>query len=189
MLRTVSALGLTLALALPAFAQEAPAPRVELEAGVADFNRDLSRQLGLGPSWGVRALVPLGSSLSLVIGYQGAALRVVAESVEGTPWTLSNGGFAALQLEAVADWPVRPYAFLGAGLLRTTVPAEAESLLGSDTAGIVPVGFGVEGSLSKHFRLGARLSYDLVFDNELIRGAGSLAADLWSLTLAAAYAF
>ena len=187
--RTVFALGLTLALGLPAHAQEATAPRVELEAGIAGFNRDLSRLLGLGPAWGARAIVPLASSLSLVIGYQGAASRVVAEPVEGTPFTLSNGGYAALQLEVVNDWPVRPYAFAGAGLLRSTVPAEAESLLRSDTAGIVPVGLGAEGSLSRHLRLGARQSYDLIFDNELVREAGSLAADLWALTLVAAYAF
>lgn len=176
-----------LALLLSAAEPATPGPQVDLQFGIAAFNRDLATRLKLGPAWCLSGQLPLREGLWLMLGYEGAAIRVRAPEVSGN--SVSNGGFAALRLGLAEQALLRPYAFVGMGLLHSDVAQGARGAFQSDLAGIVPAGAGLEGSLPGGFVLGVRFTYNLVFDNELEAGAGSSTSDLWLASLGGAYRF
>jgi hypothetical protein len=164
-------LAATLALALPAFAQEREArlfdedaPRggltrdlgVTVSGGVNAFTGDLGENTGAGGFLGVQANSRPLPLIGLEVGYEGS--RNPFEDFEGALWRHNVGALAKVGPQLGQQGNLRPFVGAGFGVSVLNPSEDGEVLFNNDVVAEVPVAAGVDYKLGA-VTAGARATY------------------------------
>lgn len=149
-----------------------------LDVGVSDYNRAYGNSVDTGVGYG--ALIDLSPvrNIGLELGYRGA-VNDFGEQFSGNGQVITNqvGGNLRLNLvPATHDLPggLRPFVFGGAFYHRVDTNGFTPGIGDDINAFALPVGAGLEADISKRLLVGARFTYNFLFDET---GPGKFAND------------
>lgn len=146
----------------------APSLGIILDVGVSDYNRGSAGQINTGVGYG--ALIDLSPmrNIGLELGYRGAVNDMKDQvSADGRVVTNQVGGNLRVNLvPATRDLPagLRPFVFGGAFYHRVDTDGFTPGIGDDINAFALPVGAGLEADISKRFLVGARFTYNFLFD-------------------------
>jgi opacity protein-like surface antigen len=139
--------------------------------GVIGFATDEMIDLTtVGGSWEARVAIGTQLPIGLELGYLGSAQGLDAIGLDDDAILLSNGAEAVARFNIVAEAPLQPYAFGGAGLRNYQIVNTDENvsnLADSDNVFEVPVGAGVSFRVVEGLLLDVRGTYRFAFDDDL----------------------
>lgn len=145
-----------------------PSVGVIADVGVSDYNRGLAGSINTGVGYG--ALIDLSPmrNLGLELGYRGAVNNMRTQvSTDGRVITNQVGGNLRVNLvPATHDLPggLRPFVFGGAFYHRVDTDGFTPGVSDDINAFALPVGVGLEADISKRFLIGARFTYNFLFN-------------------------
>lgn len=165
-------------LSTPAFALSGV--QVSAGAGAGNFTRDLSSDSGTGAAYGAMVAFQPADLLGLEVAYDG--ITAGNNSPLATNSRLNANGVKGDLKVNLAPGAVEPYLFGGAGFYHLS---ETGAAPGFSTANsfAVPVGAGVNAHISDAFLIGARFTYDLLFQTGDFRPGLSANTDLYTATI------
>jgi hypothetical protein len=139
--------------------------------GVTGFATDEMMNLTtVGGSWEARVAIGTQLPIGLEIGYLGTAQGLDVIGLDDDAILLGNGAEAVARFNVIAEAPVQPYAFGGAGLRHyriTNTDENLSNLADSDNVFEVPVGAGVSFRVVEGLLLDVRGTYRFAFDDDL----------------------
>lgn len=152
--------------------------QVQAQGGIVGFPGEAASQLSPGALYGVVVGIEPGIPvLEIELGYQGAAYQTDERLTGAQENVIENGGQALLKASPkIGRW--EPYAFGGYQLSRFNV-YERDNSTGAvqdDTLSKVPVGAGLDVHLGDVL-VGARGSYNFIFDNDALTNVPTDAGD------------
>jgi opacity protein-like surface antigen len=124
----------------------------------------------VGGSWEARVAIGTQLPIGLELGYLGSAQGLDAIGLDDDAILLSNGAEAVARFNIIAEAPLQPYAFGGAGLRNYQIVNTDENvsnLADSDNVFEVPVGAGVSFRVVEGLLLDVRGTYRFAFDDDL----------------------
>ena len=152
--------------------------QVQAQGGIVGFPGEAASQISPGALYGVVVgIEPPIPVLELELGYQGAAYQTDERLTGAQENAIENGGQAILKASPeFGAW--EPYAFGGYQLSRFNVYERDNSTgaLQDDTLSKVPVGAGLDVHLGDVL-VGARGSYNFLFDNDAFTGVPNDSGD------------
>jgi hypothetical protein len=145
-------------------------PSVMVGGGVEGYTQALAPQIDIGVTYGVAVGLQPTRLLGLELGYSGAVNGIdLSRHGAGIDRELvRNGAYAAATVSPFSS-AVRPYVMGGLGFSSYNVRGGAAGLR-DNVVGNVPLGVGVRTSPGA-FIADARLSYNVLFDEEFAVGA------------------
>lgn len=156
---------------------------VQAGGGLADYNRGLAADTGVGPAWTAGLSINPFPVLGVELTYLGSRVEY------GDAGAIrQNGGNAAVRLN-LSPGLVTPFVFGGLGLSR--ISSDAAVPLADNTVLDVPAGAGIQLNLTDRFSVSGRFRYNFIFDDdfERVREEPSLADperqsfDRWTATV------
>lgn len=155
-----------------------PSVGIIVDVGVSDYNRAYGNSINTGVGYG--ALIDLSPmrNIGLELGYRGSVNDMRDQvSSDGRVVTNQVGGNLRLNLvPATSSLPggLRPFVFGGAFYHRVDTDGFTPGIGDDINAFALPVGAGLEADISKRFLVGARFTYNFLFDET---GPGKFAND------------
>ena len=152
---------------------------VQVGGGVTGFTRQDARdRFSTGGYWDARAVLGTDSFVGAELAYVGSARDISASGVTGNAALLGNGAEAVARAN-LPLWAgalrVTPFLFGGVGwTYYNIVNSDANTSNIKDHANALDIPFGAGVGLGyAHFTVDARFTYRAVFDDKLVRTAGS----------------
>lgn len=157
--------------------------------GVEGYTGALAPRIQPGGAWGVNVGLQPSHFVGVELGYTGAANQIGDTGMFGGDSTLvRNGGHAHLKV-SLAPRAIEPYVFSGVGVSRVDFQGGAPGIYSDDYFGHVPLGGGLNFHIGD-FTAGARVSYNMLFDQDFIPGELTYGtplnannANIWNTTL------
>lgn len=156
-----------------------PAPRMlslAVGLGVSNFRGALNNNLGVGPSWDLRAGVGNDTVIGGELAYVGTAHSLrnadndLGAGVDGT--AVATMGDAMVRFNATHDGAWQPFAAVGLGLLSLDV-RDAETTVDRGTALTIPLSAGLNFYTGRRMLIGGRVNYRVlteIVDNDIPSG-------------------
>ncbi len=139
--------------------------------GVTGFASDAMMDLtNVGGAWEARVAIGTQLPIGLEVGYLGSAQGMDAIGLDSDAILLGNGAEAVARFNLIADAPLQPYAFGGAGLRHyriTNTDQNLSSLADSDNVFEVPVGAGANFRIGEALLVDVRGTFRFAFDDDL----------------------
>ena len=145
-----------------------PTVGIIADVGASDYNLDLNRDIDVGVGYG--ALIDLSPmrNVGLEIGYRGAVNDMSEDiSTDGQVITNQVGGNLRLNMvPPTRDLPggLRPFVFGGAFYPRVDTDGFTPGVADDINAFSLPVGAGLEANINQRFLVGARFTYNILFN-------------------------
>lgn len=140
------------------------------DVGVSDYNLDLNNEIDAGVGYGLLVDLSPSRNIGLEVGYRGAVNDLNDNiSSDGRIVTNQLGGNVKLNLVPPSyDLPggLRPFIFGGAFWHRVDTDNFTPGIRDDSNLFALPVGAGVEAALGRGFLLGARFTYNFLFDEQ-----------------------
>lgn len=195
----LAVLGPAAAMAVPAYHADVNSPQMErsmdrfhrsnmgiaADVGVNDYNRDLSSEIDVGPTAGVRVELNPIANVGVELGYQGSR-NSTADSISGNGEVQTHALGGAIRVNAVpmnrrlpAD--LTPFVFGGAAYHRVNTDNFVPGIEDGSNIFAIPFGAGVEATIGGGLLVGGRFTY-----NALINEAdnfGGRDTDNWSASV------
>lgn len=145
-----------------------PSVGIIADVGVSDYNRGLAGSTDPGVGYGVLVDLSPMRNIGLEVGYRGAVNDMKDRvSADGRVVTNQLGGNLRVNLvPATRDLPagLRPFVFGGAFYHRVDTDGFTPGVSDDINAFALPVGLGLEADISKRFLVGARFTYNFLFN-------------------------
>ncbi len=139
--------------------------------GVTGFASDAMMDVtNVGGAWEARVAIGTQLPIGLEVGYLGSAQGMDAIGLDSDAILLGNGAEAVARFNLIADAPLQPYAFGGAGLRHyriTNTDQNLSSLADSDNVFEVPVGAGANFRIGEALLVDVRGTFRFAFDDDL----------------------
>lgn len=145
-----------------------PTVGIIADVGVSDYNRSLNRDIDAGVGYG--ALIDLSPmrNLGFEVGYRGGVNDMSDRlSPDGQVITNQVGGNLRVNLvPPTRDLPagLRPFVFGGAFYHRVDTDGFTPGVSDDINAFALPVGAGLEADINQRFLVGARFTYNILFN-------------------------
>jgi opacity protein-like surface antigen len=152
------------------------------DIGIQDYNRNVSDELNVGVGYGAKIDITPQRNIGLELSYNGAVNGISDRfSTNGNIVTNQVGGNLKINMiPPNRAWAVRPFIFGGASYYRIDTNNFTPGI-SDNNAFAIPAGLGLETDIGRRFLLGARYTYNFLFNES--DGFAGRQADSWIVGL------